>query len=199
MNVDFTNTRVYDAFIMCFQVFTVIMHYLTVFLWIHMPSQTPPPPNKRPSNSLSLTSIILCYTAFCALLFCRVFLLYSQYIFCPSYVIALFCILVVSLFSICTVHENFLLCYAAYHKISCTPITTAYHVSILYPSNHNFAQDMTKHIIKHCHNQTFLQIMIMDDNYPKQLKSSGLKLSICITKPKLPYNWSAHGAAPTFL
>jgi hypothetical protein len=46
---------------------------------------------------------------------------------------------------ICTVHVNFLLCYAAYHKISCTTITTAYPVSILHPSNHNFQQDMMKH------------------------------------------------------
>jgi len=32
----------------------------------------------------------------------------------------------------------------------------------------------------------FLQITIMDDNCLKQLKPSGQKLSICITKPKFP-------------
>ena len=147
MNVDFINTRVYDAFIMCFQVFTVIVHYLMVFLWIHMPSQTPPPPNKSPSNSLLLSFITLCYIAFCAILFCnctvkRYILFYSQHIFCLSHIITLCCILMVSSFCICTVHVNFLLCYAAYHKISYTTITTAYPVSILYPSNHNSEQDM---------------------------------------------------------
>jgi len=37
MKIDFTNTRVYDAFTACFQVFTVIIHYMMVLLWIQTP------------------------------------------------------------------------------------------------------------------------------------------------------------------
>lgn len=125
-------------------------------------------------------------------------MLYSIYIL--SYIITLCCILMVSIFCICIVHVNFLLCYAPYHKISCTAITTEYPVSILYPSNHNFEQDMMKHVTKHCNNYMFLYIMIIDDNYLKQLKPSGQKLSICITKPKLPCAWcSTHISVIDFL